>query len=274
MAPRRRISLVALATSLAVIAGCVSGRALPDAVSQPMFTGDYSTGDFSQWSSVQNKSYNGPGVDYRPTYSATVVNDPVKGKAARFEVRAGDWPGFAAGERSDVGSDQGQTGGTEGQVRWYRFSTMFDPSFPQNHADLGWGVTNGWHPDSSVGSAGFEWGVGARNGFWSLVVDEQTRPGVYVRDYTVFETPLDAGRWHDVVMQVKWSTDPKVGWLRLWHNGVRQLFAGGSDTLALSTLVPGSTNCYYKEGYYREAMRPTGIVYHAGFRAAIDESGL
>ncbi|OKH69928.1 hypothetical protein EB72_26750 [Mycobacterium sp. SWH-M1] len=274
MAQYRRISLIALVTSLAVIAGCVSGRALPDAVSQTMFTGDYSTGDFSQWSSVQNKSYNGPGADYRPTYSATVVSDPVKGRAARFEVRAGDWPGFAGGERSDVGSDQNQTGGTEGQVRWYRFSTMFDPTFPQNHADLGWGVTNGWHPDSSVGSAGFEWGVGARNGFWSLVVDEQTRPGVYVRDYTVFETPLDVGRWHDVVMQVKWSTDPTVGWIRLWHNGVRQLFAGGSDTLALSTLVPGSTNCYYKEGYYREAMQPTGIVYHAGFRAAIDESGL
>jgi hypothetical protein len=44
------------------------------------------------------------------------------------------------------------TGGTEGQVRWYAFSTKFDPTFPQNHADLGWALTNQWHADSNTGS--------------------------------------------------------------------------------------------------------------------------
>ncbi|RZT25358.1 polysaccharide lyase-like protein [Mycobacterium sp. BK558] len=270
---RSVFSLVAV-IALMMVAGCVSGQALPDAKSETMFVGDYSTGDFSQWPSVQNRAYNGSGADYTPTYSASVVNDPVKGKAARFEVRSGDWPGFASGERSDVGSDASQTGGTEGQVRWYRFSTMFDPSFPQNHADLGWGVTNGWHPDSSTGSAGFEWSVGSRNGYWSLAVDQQTSPGVYVRDYTIFETPLNVGTWHDVKMQVNWSSGIRTGWIRLWLNGVRQTFLDGSDTYYLSTLVPGSATCYYKEGYYRQAMRPTGIVYQSGFRAATDESGL
>lgn len=260
--------------ALTIVAGCSDRGALPYANAATMFIGDYSTGDFSQWPSVQNPAYNGPGVDYVPSYSATVVNDPVKGKAARFEVRSGDWPGFAAGERSDVGANAGDTGGTEGMVRWYEFSTMFDPSFPQNHADLGWGVTNGWHPDSSVGSAGFEWSVGTRNGYWSLVVDEQTRPGVYVRDYTIFETPLTVGQWHDVKMQVNWSTDPRKGWIRLWLNGIRQRFADGSDSYYLSTLVPGTTTCYYKEGYYRQGAKQTGVVYHSGFRAASDESGL
>jgi hypothetical protein len=151
---------------------------------------------------------------------------------------------------------------------------MFDPSFPQNHADLGWGVTNGWHPDSSTGSAGFEWSVGSRNGFWSLGVDEQTSPGHYVRDYTIFETPLAVGTWHDVMMQINWSTDPRVGWIRVWHNGTPVTFADGSTTYHLSTLVPGTTTCYYKEGYYRQGAKVTGIVYHAGFRAASDESGL
>ena len=83
-------------------------------MAQPMFIGDYSTGNFSQWASVQNRGYNGPGVDYVPSYSATVVNDPVKGKAARFEVRSGDWPGFATGERSEVGSTQAKPGAPKG----------------------------------------------------------------------------------------------------------------------------------------------------------------
>lgn len=261
--------------TLAVVTGCLSGCAPYRAAAQQMFVGDYSTGDFSQWASVQHPGYNGSGADYFPqTYSATVVNDPVKGRAGRFEVRAGDWPGFAGGERSDVGSLASQTGGTEGEVRWYQLSTMFDPTFPQNHADLGWGVTNGWHPDTDIGSAGFEWSVGARNGYWSLIVQQQTSPAHWVRRYTIWETPLNVGHWHDVKMQINWSTDIKTGWIRLWVNGVRQTFFGGSDTYFLSTLVPGTTTCYYKEGYYREAVQPTGIVYHAGFRAARDESEL
>jgi Polysaccharide lyase len=268
---RLRTALRSVAViTLTVVAGCAPYRA----AAQPMFIGDYSTGDFSQWASVQHPGYNGPGVDYVPTYSATVVNDPVKGKAARFEVRSGDWPGFAGGERSDVGSLPSQTGGTEGEVRWYQLSTMFDPTFPQNHADLGWGVTNGWHPDSDVGSAGFEWSVGARNGYWSLIVQQQTSPAHWVRNYPIFETPLNVGHWHDVKMQIYWSTGINTGWIRLWLNGVRQTFFDGSDTYFLSTLVPGTTTCYYKEGYYRQPAQPTGIVYHTGFRAARDEAEL
>jgi Polysaccharide lyase len=272
---RLRAALRSVAViTLTVVAGSNSGCATSEVRAQAMFIGDYSTGDFSQWASVQNRGYNGSGVGYVPSYSATVVNDPVKGKAARFEVRSGDWPGFAGGERSDVGSTPGETGGTEGQVRWYEFSTMFDPSFPQNHADLGWGVTNGWHPDSSVGSAGFEWSVGTRNGFWSLIVDQQTSPAHWVGRYTIWETPLNVGQWHDVKMQINWSTGIKTGWVRLWVNGVRQTFFDGSDTYFLSTLVPGTTTCYYKEGYYRQEAQPTGIVYHTGFRAAPDEAEL
>ena len=102
--------------------------------------------------------------------------------------------------------------------------------------------------------------MGTRNGYWSLVVNEQNGPGQYVRDYPIFETPLDVGHWHDVKMQMNWSTGIKTGWVRLWLNGVRQTFFDGSDTAFLSTLVPGTTTCYYKEGYYRQAMQPTGMV--------------
>jgi hypothetical protein len=62
----------------------------------PLFTGDYSTGDFSQWPSVRNRGYNGDGGRYVPTYSTTVVDYPAKGKAAGFEVRSGDVPSSVA----------------------------------------------------------------------------------------------------------------------------------------------------------------------------------
>jgi hypothetical protein len=275
---RLRIALASVAvTALIAVAAAVgiNGSVKRVEAAGPFWTGDYSTGDFSQWPSVQNKRYNGPGRDYVPSYSATVVNDPAKGKAARFEVRSGDVPDFGGGERSDVGSNESDTGGTDGQTRWYEFSTMFDQTFPRNHADLGWGATNGWHPDSSVGSAPFDWELGRKNGYWSLTIQKQSSPGVYLDSYPIFETPLNVGQWHDVKMQVHWSTSETTGWIRLWLNGIRQTFFNGADTYYLRTLIPGTTTTYYKEGYYREAgIQPTGIVYQTGFRCAADEAAL
>ena len=48
--------------------------------------GDYSTGDFSQWPSVQTKQYSGSGKNYDPTYSASIVTDAERGDVARFEA--------------------------------------------------------------------------------------------------------------------------------------------------------------------------------------------
>ncbi len=76
--------------TLMVVAECVSGCAASVVMAQPMFIGDYSTGNFSQWPNVQNRGYNGPGLvtfrRIRQPWSTTRS----KGKAARFEVRSGD----------------------------------------------------------------------------------------------------------------------------------------------------------------------------------------
>jgi hypothetical protein len=279
---RREFARLTLITAATVVGGCAAnprtgpesrGESMPEILNtaQESFVGDYSTGDFRQWPSVQNRTYNGAGVDYSPTYSATVVDDPAKGKAARFEVRSGDVPDFGGGERSQVGADQNTTGGTEGQTRWYELSTRFDPNFPQNHADLGWGITNSWHPDSDRGSSPFQWSVGARNGYWSLVTNSQSAPGQYLPTASIFETPLNVGQWHDVRMQVHFSTSEATGWIRLWLGGARQTFTNGTETYFARTLIPGTTTVYYKEGYYRQAMAPTGVLYTSGFRAATDD---
>jgi hypothetical protein len=245
-----------------------------------LFTGDYSTGDFSQWPAISTKFWNEPDDGYLKTtagypqaYPAIIINDPIKGKAARYEVRGGDLMGTT--ESSQVTASAADTGGTEGQIRWYAFSTKFDPTFPMNHASLGWGLTNQWHEGSNLGgSPPFGMYVDQRDGYWSLTIPKQSRPGVFIDVFSIWDTPLDRGSWHDIKMQVMFSTSDTTGWIRLWHNGVRQTFVNGADTYFVRTLIPGTTTVYYKEGYYRQPMAPTGIVYQSGFRCADSEAAL
>lgn len=253
----------------------------PTTTPPPQFTfnGDYSTGTFCQWSLIQAKNYNGSACAYAPTYSASVVADLAKGKAGRFEVRDGDVPPFGGGERSEVssGSTSTTTMGTEGQIRWYSFSTKFDVNFPLNHKDLGWGTTNQWHAPSDCCSPPVEWGPSnSANGMWSLVLNRQSSPGQFLSSPEVFITPLDRGNWHDIKMEIMWSTSDTVGFVKVWQNGVLQTLSNGSTTYFGRTLTPGDANGgYYKEGYYRQAtIVPTGIIFHAGFHVSTTEAGL
>ena len=135
-------------------------------------------------------------------------------------------------------------------------------------------MTNQWHASSATGSPPLGWYVDQKNGYWSLVVNKQSSPGVYLATTNpIFNVPLGTN-WHDVKMQINWSTSDTEGWIRLWLNGIRQTFVDGTDTYFIHTLVPGAASVYYKEGYSRQAMKPTGIIYHTGFRAATDEAGL
>ena len=289
---RRKFARLSLTAAAAIAGGCA---AKPDAGTKPVvrtelptitntrivnasvaiFNGDYSTGNFSQWW-VQCKDYNDKGSDFPGSYSASIVGDPVYGRAARFEVRTGDVPPFGGGERSEV-SGGDASGGREGDVRWYRFATRFDETFPGDHADLGWGLTNQWHGETFSGSPPISWSVSEQNGQWTLVAERQSRPAGYLGRVVLFSTPLDVGRWHDVTMQIGWSVSDSDGFVELWHNGVRQTFTDGSQTYRVRTMVPGTDapSVYYKEGYYREnGIEPTGVVYHSGFRCAATQAGL
>ena len=256
---------VAIAPSLGGVAGAAPG----------CFVGDYSTGDFSQWHFVQNQGYYGPGEDYTQSYSAAIVEDQTHGYAARFELRSGDVliPPNGNGERSEVMAGD-EALGVDGDVVWYQFSTMFDSAFPQNHADLGWGVTNQFWGASGAAPP-VAWSVGERNGYWSLVVQPQSEPAAYLGKLVIFETPLQLGVWHDVTMQVYWSTAAD-GWIKLWLNGKRQNFANGADVFHTRTLIPGTRSVRYKEGYYRHQTdaSPTAVVFHSGFRCGAGDPAL
>ena len=137
-------------------------------------------------------------------------------------------------------------------------------------------MTNQWRDFADTGSPPISRVVNERNGHWSLMVDKQSAPGVHIRGgtYRIFDVPLGTS-WHDVKMEIKFSKSDAVGYVRLWHNGIRQKFIDGSDTYYVRTLIPGGGGgAYYKDGYYRKPMAPTGIVYHAGFRTAASQAAL
>jgi hypothetical protein len=273
---RLRPAPASIAVSAIVAAAVITVPVTPVAKAQRLFTGDYSTGNFSQWPSVQNIGYDGDGVHYVPTYSATVVDDPAKGKAARFEVHTGDTPAdMPSGERSEVGETSANTFTPAETTRWYAFSIKFDPTFPTDHNQLGWGVTNQWQSDN-VGSPTitFGWesrsGGGGPDGYWSLFQQPQTSPGVYLgQDVRLLDVPLDLGNWIDVVMQAHWSPSDARGWVNVWVNGARQTFLTGGQTFIGRTMIPGASYVHYHEGYYRQnGIVTTGIIYHANFRMA------
>jgi hypothetical protein len=95
----------------------------------------------------------------------------------------------------------------------------FGRGIPQNHADLGWALTNQWHADSNTGSPPVGWYVDVKNGSWSLVIHQQSSPGAYLKTFSIIDVPLAVGTWHDVKMQIKWSKSDTVGSIKLWLNG-------------------------------------------------------
>lgn len=268
----RMIRNVARAGAVAAATVLIPLSTAAGAAAEPLFIGDYSTGNFAQWPTMQAKGYNDDASGYTPGTSARIVQDPEKGYVARFEVRPGDIPPFGGGERAEVQGGT-ETGGAEGQTRWYRFSTKFDPSYPLNHADLGWAVTNQWHAYAG-GSPPVSWTTSMRNGYWSLTIEPQSAPDAYLGQMSIFDTPLNVGQWHDVTMEINWSASDSEGWVRLWLNGVQQVFVNGSDTFYVRTLIPGTSEVYYKEGVYRKPTSSTDIVYHTGFRSADSQLGL
>jgi Polysaccharide lyase len=50
---------------------------------------------------------------------------------------------------------------------------------------------------------------------------------------------LTRHRWHAVILHVKMSTDPAVGFVQAWYDGVQQTFTGGVSTDRYATLRPG-----------------------------------
>lgn len=263
-----------------------------------IFTGDFSTGDLSQWPVMANKINTGPTDLYTGGYPVAVISeDKDCGYIARFEVRDGDLPAFGGGERSELFGD-GVTEAVEGDVSWYGWSIKFDATFPNEHMTLysdgfgtpkGWGVVGQWHGvPSNLYDPILSWGWGgnpaeAANdpGYFGLfqgpeLSDNTPDPAIPFAARALCALPMNIGQWNDIKVQMKHSADPALGFVKVWYNSQPITMLGGSTTFTGQTLAPNADSQKVQIGYYRNGsiVGNTGIVSYANFRIADSEASL
>lgn len=176
-----------------------------------------------------------------------IVESPVRHGpyALRALVRQYDDPIHSSGNRNELFYLSYEPLGSE---YFYRWSTMFDPSYPSSRT---WQVFTQWHQTAlCCGSPPVEFYLNGET-MYLRVGPTETTP--------LWSTPLVRGVWYDFVFHVKWSDNPNVGFVELYLNGDLVL-----PRTRAATNFPGQLN-YLKQGLYRDAaIVPDGIVYHDG----------
>jgi hypothetical protein len=209
----------------------------PPTGSSVVWRGDFETGDRSQWSSTQMVSAD----------RLAIVSSPLReGRyAIKATVRQGDDPINSSGNRNELVRMTREPAGSE---YYYKFSTMFAPDFPSVRT---WQLFTQWHHEGSGGSPPVEF----------YVYGEEMRLNIGGSPGTlVWTRPLVRGAWLDFVFHVKWSADPRVGFVELYLNG--QLVM---PKRYIATQFAGQLN-YLKVGLYRnDTVTQTGVVYHDGW---------
>ena len=201
-----------------------------------VWRGDFESGDRSQYSSTQMVSAD----------RLQVVTSPVaEGKyALKATVRQGDDPINSSGNRNELVYLGREAMGSE---YYYRWKVMFAADFPSVDT---WQLFTQWHHDGCCGSPPVEF----------YVRGEEMRMSLPGTGEVPWRTKLVRGVWHEFILHVKWHSDPKVGFVELWHNKELVLPKRGA-----MTMYSGQKN-YLKLGLYRnDAVQPTGVMYHDGF---------
>lgn len=179
---------------------------------------------------------------------------------ARFELRPGDT--YTDGKaRNEVYRLDYLHEGDERYVGW----SMFLPSdFPASTAAQ-------WHlfaqlKQRGTGSPPLSFELSG-SGDQMRVKRNDLGPGNPA--FTVIAWPGSGfrGKWMDVVLHVKFSTDPAVGFVEVWLNGTQRSLSGGVLRKYAATLDPNGEPSYPKLGYYRDlSCSTTGVVFHNGYR--------
>lgn len=243
-----RASALALSTlALACLAGAGQARA------GIVWTGDYETGNLSQWAGAQAV----PG-------GASVTTAPVRSGAyaARFAVGPGDDPIGSTGERAEVLVSTGETAGVES---WWAWSTYFGDDFepaPGTH----WNIFTQWHNSGTSGQANAHFEVNTSTTPWTLQL--RKFGGEPVANQVVFTlAEFERNHWFDFVFHVRWAPDA-TGFVEVWLDG---------ELVVPLTYTPTSyfgQGVYLKQGFYRAESSGTSVVYHDGMRRGLSYGDL
>ena len=250
---------VAAAALLCLGAASASANSMPAGMS---WSGDMSTGDFSQYSFLEQC----------PGDIASVVGNPAPAgvHAVQLKVSDGDTQSACPGKvftPNPAASMIGPTVFHNGDDAWMGFSVYLPAGFPTiptwfQFAEV-YGPPFGGSPPIGLDIEG------NRMGLWRDATHNFDNP---------WSTPVVTGQWQDIVLHVKFSPDPTVGFVELYFNGVQQQFADGSTRLYYSTLVPGnnwdgaSGGNYLDIDQYRSHLDQLGTVTVYDAEMAIGDS--
>lgn len=173
--------------------------------------------------------------------------------ALRAEVRKGDDPINASGNRNELVR---YDGASEGRELYYGWSTLWPADYPLTPT---WQVFIQWHHPGNNGAPPVRFVMGCSVGDCGrplpdtlfFIVDGQTMWQM---------APVTRGAWHDFVLHIRWSADPGVGFVELWYDGQQVV-----PKRFVRTLYSSADTNYLKMGLYRdEATDPTQVLFHDG----------
>lgn len=176
-------------------------------------------------------------------------------QSERFELRTGDCGGSDC-QRADGNRERSEfaTVGVqnyEGDVYWYGWSFYV----PANHVDSG--NLAGTFQSLTIAQFAQHPAPPNTNYYLSLMFSKLYQGDVVMRTFptdpgntrpkhifTVIPQAEFAGRWHDMLVEAKW-TEGANGYARVWHNGVLKVDYAGPTRSAQTQDV------YFKYGLYR-----------------------
>ena len=213
---------------------------------EPLWSGDFETGDLSQWS---------PKLDVMAgtTDRLVVVDEPVReGRhALRATVKYGDL--VSLGSRAEVVLAEPKF--REGDERWFHWYTLFPPEFATSPS---WMVFTQWH--SNAVSVPLAFSLHGEVLSFRLMGLEYDQAGQWDKG-TLWKAPLQRGKWNEYLLHAKFSARSDVGFVELWVDGVPVV-----PRTMHATLPPGDS-VYLKMGLYRDrSISWDQSLYHDGMR--------
>jgi hypothetical protein len=226
---------------------------IPAPSSPLVWSGNFSTADLSQWGYVQDC----PG-------SIKVVPNPAgSGNVAQFSVSDQDihanCPLLQPGTSPNAFLISPQLF-HNGDDMYISFSEYFPVGFPSTAtwfqvAEL-YGQPYGGSPPLGVYVVGN-----------NLVLGRDVTHGYDAP----WKAPIQQGVWQNIVLHVKFSPDPTVGFVEIWDNGVHQTFTDGTQRLMMDTLIPGinwnspnGTNALFLDQYRSGSASMGTVTEYAG----------
>jgi len=248
-----------------------------------LWTGDYETGNWSQWDEGGSHLQCDSGVGTASVQTSLFRTGRYAGKFTTNPYNGTNR------SRCQTYLNQHSYYGNNGQENWFGLSFYIAPG---SGLDTNWNNIESWHHASSLNElpAPFHYAVTNRGGVWTLRIDAwggrwtSLHNGVLYGDQshitgwnqyrkTFALNTLTAGKWYDVVLHIKWSPDPTVGFVESWVNGVKVLPKTFAATGYTDQYGNGMDPVYLKEGYDGGGVNAYTTVYHDSTVIAGDYAG-